>query len=124
MKEIKAVIRMKKMNETKRALAAIGISSMTASECLGRGCGRIDFNVLRGAQEGFEEAIAQLGDGHRLKAKRLITVVVPDKFKQPVIDTIIKVNKTGNSGDGKIFVSPVFDAVRVRTHESGDKVLD
>lgn len=124
MKEIQAVIRMRKMNETKRALAAAGISSITASECLGRGSGKIDYNILQGAQDGYEEAIAQLGEGSRLKAKRIITIIVPDKLKKTVVDTIIKVNQTGKSGDGKIFVMPVYDALRVRTGEIGDKVLD
>jgi len=59
-----------------------------------------------------------------LVPKRLITVVVPDALAGRVIETIISVNKTGNSGDGKIFVMPVQEAMRVRTGETGDGVLD
>ena len=62
MKEVMAVIRMNKINQTKKALADAGISSMHARECLGRGKGLVDLDVLRGAEQGFEEAIALLGN--------------------------------------------------------------
>jgi nitrogen regulatory protein PII 2 len=51
-------------------------------------------------------------------------VVVPDSQVQTVIRTVMEVNQTGNAGDGKIFVLPVLDAIRVRTKEKGDLVLD
>ena len=51
-------------------------------------------------------------------------VVVPDRLVHKTVNTIIKVNRTGKSGDGKIFIMPVWDSVRVRTGESGDQVLD
>ncbi|NLD98967.1 MAG: P-II family nitrogen regulator [Fibrobacter sp.] len=124
MKEVVAIIRMNKINETKRALGNAGISSMNARECLGRGKGLVDFKVLQGAEKGYEEAISQLGQSQRLVPKRMIQVVVPDKLVSKVIKTIIDVNKTGKSGDGKIFVLPVYEAYRVRTGESGDSVLD
>ena len=124
MKEVVAVIRMNKINDTKKALANAGISSMNAKECLGRGKGLVDFNVLHGAEKGYEEAISQLGQSQRLVPKRLVTIVVPDKLVSRVINTIIEVNKTGKSGDGKIFVMPVFEAYKVRTGEEGDGVLD
>jgi nitrogen regulatory protein PII 2 len=124
MKEVVAVIRMNKINETKRALANAGISSMNAKECLGRGKGLVDFKVLQGAERGYEEAISQLGQSQRLVPKRMITVVVPDKLVSRVVKTIIEINKTGKSGDGKIFVLPLYEAHRVRTGESGDGVLD
>lgn len=124
MKEVVAVIRMNKINETKRALANAGISSMNAKECLGRGKGLVDFKVLQGAEKGYEEAIAQLGQTHRLVPKRMVTIVVPDKLVSRVVNTIIEVNKTGKSGDGKIFVMPLFEAYKVRTSEEGDGVLD
>ncbi len=124
MKEVVAVIRMNKINETKKALANAGISSMNAKECLGRGKGLVDFKVLQGAEKGYEEAIAQLGQTHRLVPKRMVTIVVPDKLVSRVVNTIIEVNKTGKSGDGKIFVMPVFEAYKVRTGEEGDGVLD
>lgn len=126
MKDIMAVIRINKMNETKKALEEAGITSMTATgRVLGRGKGNVDYRILSGAQEGREEAIAQLNaNGPRLIPKRLITVVVPDKLVKKTVDIIIKANQTGKAGDGKIFVLPVLEAHRVRTAESGDRVLD
>lgn len=124
MKEVMAVIRMNKINDTKRALSAAGISSLNAKECLGRGKGVVDFKVLQGAEKGYEEAIAQLGQSQRLVPKRMISIIVPDKLVQKVVSTIITTNQTGKSGDGKIFVMPVYEAYRVRTGEDGDSVLD
>ena len=124
MKEVIAVIRMNKINETKKALSAAGISSMNARECLGRGKGLVDFKVLQGAEKGYEEAISQLGQSQRLVPKRMLTIVVPDKLVTRVVNTIIEVNKTGKSGDGKIFVMPILESYKVRTGESGDAVLD
>ena len=125
MKEIMAIIRINRMNKTKEALSAAGISSFTATgRVLGRGKGQVDFRLFKGAEEGQEEAIVQLGQGPKLVPKRLITVVVPDTLAGRVIETIISANKTGNAGDGKIFVLPVKEAMRVRTGETGDGVLD
>ncbi|MCU0608207.1 MAG: P-II family nitrogen regulator [Chitinispirillaceae bacterium] len=124
MKEVVAIIRMNKINDTKRALTAAGISSMHANECLGRGKGVVDFKMLAGAEKGYEEAIAQLGQSQRLVPKRMISMVVPDKLVSRAVRTVIDANKTGKSGDGKIFVLPVSEALRVRTGEEGDSVLD
>jgi nitrogen regulatory protein PII 2 len=124
MKEVMAIVRMNMMNKTKRALAEAGISSMTARDALGRGKGLVDLTVLEGAEKGYEEAISQLGQSQRMIPKRIFTVIVPDKLVSKTVRTIIQVNMTGKSGDGKIFVMPVQDAVRVRTGESGDVVLD
>jgi len=124
MKEVMAIIRMNKMNETKKALAEAGISSVTARDALGRGKGLIDMKLLQGAEKGYEEAIVQLGQSNRLIPKRIMFIAVPDKLVDRTVKTIIKVNKTGKSGDGVIFVTPLLDAVRVRTEESGDSVLD
>lgn len=124
MKEIIAILRMNMMNTTKRALADAGIPSMSAREALGRGKGLVDFKVLDGAEKGYEEAIAQLGQSHRLIPKRMLLTVVPDKLVEKVVKTIIKTNQTGKAGDGKIFVMPTLDAIRIRTGESGDEVLD
>lgn len=124
MKEVMAIVRMNMMNKTKRALADAGISSMTARDALGRGKGLVDLTLLEGAEKGYEEAISQLGQTQRMIPKRIFTVVVPDKLVPKTVKTIIQVNQTGKSGDGKIFVMPVLDAVRVRTGESGDTVLD
>jgi nitrogen regulatory protein PII 2 len=125
MKDVMAMIRINKMNQTKKALSDAGISSITVTgNVLGRGKGNVDYRILGGAKDGHEEAIAQLGSGPRLIPKRLLTIVVPDKLVSTVVETIIKVNQTGKPGDGKIFVLPTTSAYRVRTGESGDKVLD
>ena len=124
MKEILAVIRMNKMNETKRALADAGAASMTARKVIGRGKGKVDYMLLKGAEEGYEEAISQLSPGPKLIPKRMLTIVVPDNKVKTVVDTLIKVNQTHSPGDGKIFVMPVLDAVRVRTGEHGDEALN
>ena len=124
MKEIMAIVRINMMNKTKAALAEAGISSVTARDALGRGKGLVDLNLLEGAEKGYEEAIVQLGQSQRLIPKRIFFVVVPDRLVKKTVQTIMAVNRTGKSGDGKIFVMPVMDAVRVRTAESGDQVLD
>ncbi len=124
MKEVMAIVRMNMMNKTKTALSDAGISSITARDALGRGKGLVDMSLLEGAEKGYEEAIAQLGSSQRLIPKRFLTIIVPDKLVPTVVKTIIKVNRTGKSGDGKIFVLPVSEAVRVRTGESGDAILD
>jgi nitrogen regulatory protein PII 2 len=124
MKEIMAIVRMNMMNKTKKALTDVGISSMTAKDCLGRGKGLVDFKVLAGAEKGYEEAVSQLGQSQRLIPKRLLVVVVPDKLVNKTIKAIIRVNQTGKSGDGKVFVMPLQNSVSVRTAESGDATLD
>lgn len=123
MKEVLAIIRMNKMNETKRALADAGISSLTARKVVGRGKGKVDFLLLQGAEKGYEEAINQLGPGPKLIPKRMLNIVVPDNKVDLVVKTIIKVNKTGSPGDGKIFVESLLDAIRVRTNERGDEAI-
>ena len=124
MKEVMAIVRMNMMNKTKRALSEAGISSMTARDVLGRGKGLVDYTLLEGAEKGYEEAISQLGQSGRLIPKRLLFVIVPDNLVDTTVRTIISVNRTGKSGDGKIFVMPINDSVSVRTGEGGDTVLD
>ena len=124
MKEVMALIRMNMINKTKMALADAGISSITVRDALGRGKGLVDLSLLKGAEKGYEEAISQLGQSQRLIPKRILFIVVPDKMVKKTVKTIIKVNQTGKSGDGKIFVVPVLDSVRVRTGENGNITLD
>lgn len=130
MKQVMAVIRINKINATKKALNDVGITSFTATgRVLGRGKGLVDYRLLEGAKEGHSEAIAQLGQGPRLVPKRRLTVVVSDDWVERTVKAIISANQTGNPGDGKIFVMPVLEAVRVRTGEraegpSGGTVLD
>jgi nitrogen regulatory protein PII 2 len=97
---------------------------MNAKECLGRGKGLVDFKMLAGAEKGYEEAIAQLGQSQRLVPKRMVSIVLQDKLVQKTVNTIIQINQTHKAGDGKIFVLPISEAYRVRTGEDGDTVLD
>ncbi|MFP4433063.1 MAG: P-II family nitrogen regulator [Planctomycetota bacterium] len=124
MKEIIAIVRMNMMNKTKRALSEAGISSFTARKVMGRGKGKVDYLLLKGAEAGYDEAINQLAPGPKLIPKRMLTIVIPDELVEKTVETLIQVNQTGSPGDGKIFVSPVLDALRVRTGESGNEVLD
>ena len=124
MKEVMAIIRMNMMNQTKKALLSAGISSLHARECLGRGQGLVDLKILKGAEQGYEEAISQLGNSRRLIPKRMLSIVVPDALVTVVVEAISEVNRTGQAGDGKIFVMPVMEAIRIRTGETGDETLD
>ena len=124
MKEVLAVIRMNKMNETKQALVDAGVSSFTARKVVGRGKGKVDFRMLQGAAAGHEEAISQFSPGPKLVPKRMLTVVVPEKLVPRIVQTILSVNSTGNAGDGKIFVMPIREAVRIRTGERDAAALD
>jgi nitrogen regulatory protein PII 2 len=125
MKEVMAIIRMNRINQTKRALADAGITSLYAKECLGRGKGTIEVpRYIEGAAERYEDMVQELGIHGRLVPKRMINIIVPDKLVKIVVNTIISVNKTGRSGDGKVFVMPVSEVWRVRTGESGHDVLD
>lgn len=123
MKEIVAVIRMNMMNRTKQALTDAGVDAFFGQEAQGRGKGLINSALLTGAKEGYEEAAELLGEKGRLYAKRIVTVVVPDDEVSDVVQAIIAANKTGKPGDGKIFVLPVADSVRVRTGEKGEKAI-
>jgi nitrogen regulatory protein PII 2 len=124
MKEIMAIVRMNMINQTRKALTEIGVSSMTATDALGRGAGLVDMTLLKGAEQGYEEAISQLGQSNRLIPKRVIVIVTKDRHVDNIVKTIIKVNQTGKPGDGKIFVLPVADSISVRTAEDGDSTLD
>ncbi len=120
MKLILAMIRIAKMTETKQALSDAGLPSFTAMPVVGRGKGRGDF----GKAESKDPDLKDLIQESRLKSKRMITLVVSDEKKELAIDTILKANYTGQSGDGKIFVIPASDSIRVRTGENGDITLD
>ncbi len=123
MKEVIAVVRMNMMNRTKSALTEAGIDAYFAHEAQGRGLGFVNSDVLEGAEQGYEEAAALLGEKGKLYPKRMITVVVEDDQVDDVVSTIISTNKTGKPGDGKVFVIPVKDSVRVRTGETGSNSI-
>ncbi|MEZ0576490.1 P-II family nitrogen regulator [Halodesulfovibrio aestuarii] len=123
MKEITAVVRMNMMNRTKKALTELGLDAFYAYEVQGRGKGFVNKKVLAGMEEGYEEAAAVLGEKGKLYPKRMLVAVVPDSEVDDIVQTIIAANQTGKPGDGKIFVSPVDDAVRVRSGECGEKSI-
>lgn len=121
MKLILAMIRIAKMSETKIALSDAGLPSFTAMPVLGRGKGHGD---LEKAPFFDPEHLELISEMPRLKSKRMITLVVTDEKKDLAVETIIKANHTGRSGDGRIFVIDTVDSIRVRTAETGDITLD
>ena len=123
MKEVIAIVRMNMMNQTKEALTEAGVAAFFAHEANGRGVGFINTHILAGAEDGYEEAASLLGEKGKLYPKRVVTIVVEDDVVDSVVEAIISVNKTGKPGDGKIFVLPLKDAVRVRTGETGMKSI-
>jgi nitrogen regulatory protein PII 2 len=123
MKEVIAVIRINMMNQTKQALTDCGVAAFFAHEAQGRGKGFVNPQILEGAEQGHEEAAALLGEKGKLYPKRILTAVVEDSMVNCVVDTIINTNQTGMPGDGKIFIVPLADAVRVRTGETGEKSI-
>jgi len=125
MKQVIAIVRMNKMNATKQALIEAGFPAFTVRKVLGRGKGNVDFRVIGGAEAGAPEAIARLkDDGPMLIPKRMMTIAVSDESVPKLIETIVKTNRTGNRGDGKIFVVPLEEVVRVRTGERGTAAVN
>ncbi|MBL4903350.1 MAG: P-II family nitrogen regulator [Desulfocapsa sp.] len=123
MKEVVAVVRINMMNQTKQALTDCGVDAFFAHEAHGRGRGFVNPQIPEGVEQGYEEAAALLGEKGKLYPKRLLTAVVEDSMVECVVDTIINTNQTGMQGDGKIFILPLLDAVRVRTGETGEKAI-
>lgn len=126
MKEVWAVIRMNKVTATKKALIEAGFNSLTAARVMGRGKSLKDINLIGKMDDKAEEReilLESMLKGGRLIPKRLVLLVVADEDVKKVLDTIIAVNKEGHSGDGKIFVLPVTDAIRVRTGERGGEAI-
>ena len=123
MKEVIAIVRINMMNQTKRALTDCGVDAFFAHEAHGRGKGFVNPRILEGVEHGYEEAAFLLGEKGKLYPKRLLTAVVEDSMVGCVVDTIINTNQTGMPGDGKVFVLPLKDAIRVRTGETGEKAI-
>lgn len=112
MKKIEAVIRHFKLEEVKDALTAAGIQGMTVTEV--RGFGR---------QKGHKEQYRGAEYTVDFLPKVKLEVVVSDPQSQAVIDTILKSARTGQIGDGKIFVTDLEEMVRIRTGEAGAEAL-
>lgn len=122
MKEIIAIIRPNKMAQTKEVLDSLGFPAMTANRVIGRGNQKAIINEVN-----FDVDTSGIdpSDGRCLRyiPKRMITLVVIEEDVSLVVEALMKVNCTGQIGDGKIFVCPIEDAVRVRTKESGDEAI-
>ena len=112
MKKIEAIVRHHKLDEIKAALVEQGYHGMTVTEV--RGFGR-----QKGQRETYRGAEYTIDFIPKLKLE--VAVTAEDAPK--VLETIIKAAKTGNIGDGKIFVSTLDDAIRIRTEESGESAL-
>jgi nitrogen regulatory protein PII 2 len=127
MKEVLAVIRPNKITPTKEALSAAGFPSLTVQPVVGRGRQSVDYALCADLNEHPEnraELLPLLAQGPQLLAKRLLSLVVPDDRVSDVVDVLIAVNQTGAPGDGKVFVLPSTDAVRVSTGEAGSVAID
>jgi nitrogen regulatory protein PII len=112
MKKIEAIIRPSRVDEVKEALNAIGVSGMTVAEVKGFGRQKGHRELYRGAEYIVD-----------FVPKVKIEAVVQDDFVAQAIDAIERSARTGNLGDGKIFVYEVVEAVRVRTGERGNLAL-
>jgi len=129
MKEVLAVIRINKINETKRHLSENGFPVATCRKVYGRGAKKADYTLIEEILDNSVEAIQSretlesISEAHRLVAKRLLMLVVHADEVDKVVELIIEKNQTGNMGDGKIFVMPILDAIRVRTGETGADAL-
>jgi nitrogen regulatory protein P-II 1 len=111
-KKIEAVIRHFKLEEVKDALTASGVQGMTVSEV--RGFGR---------QKGHKEQYRGAEYTVDFLPKVKLEIVVSEEQLQPAIETIIRAARTGQTGDGKIFVTDLAEVVRIRTGESGAEAL-
>lgn len=124
MKEVMAVIRMDMINKTKQALLLEGFPALNCRKVLGRGKKKVDFSLIESIITGSDITSPTLAEavseGHRLIPKRLVSLVVKDEEVKKVVGVIIEVNSKGKPGDGKIFVAPVSDCIRVRTGENGE----
>ena len=112
MKLIIALIQPEKLPDVKAALFDIDVHKMTVTNAIG--CGQ---------QKGFSETYRGVVQEINLLKKTRIEVAVNDEFAKPTIDAIIKGARTGNIGDGKIFVQELQDCIRIRTGETGKNAI-
>ena len=112
MKKVEAVIRPTRMDEVKEALLEIGIAGMTVTDV--RGYGR-----QRGRTEKYRGNTYVVN----LLPKVKIEFVVPDERTEEVVEVVLEAARTGEIGDGKVFISEVEESIRIRTGERGDAAL-
>lgn len=113
MKKIEAIVKPFKLEEVKEALAGLGIQGLTITEVKGFGRQKGHKELYRGAEYVVE-----------FLPKVKIETVVSDDIVDDAVQAVIKAASTGRIGDGKIFVSPVEDAIRIRTGETGDVAIE
>ena len=112
MKKIEAIIKPFKLEDVKAALTALGIQGMTVAEVKGFGRQKGHTEIYRGSEYTVD-----------FLPKVKIEIVVADAQASPAVDAIATAAKTGKIGDGKIFVSAVDNAVRIRTGETGEQAV-
>lgn len=112
MKKIEAIVKPFKLNEVKEALHEIGLMGMTVTEVKGFGRQKGHTEIYRGSEYTVD-----------FLPKVRIEMVVPDAQVDPAVNAILNAAKTGKIGDGKIFISTVEEAVRIRTGERADAAI-
>jgi nitrogen regulatory protein P-II 1 len=112
MKKIEAIIKPFKLEDVKEALAAVGVQGMTVSEVKGFGRQKGHTEIYRGSEYTVD-----------FLPKLKIEIVVADNDCEPAVSAIVKSAKTGKIGDGKVFVLPLEQAVRIRTEEQGEQAV-
>ncbi len=112
MKKIEAIIKPFKLDEVKHALGELGVEGMTVTEVKGFGRQKGHTEIYRGSEYTVD-----------FLPKVKIEIVLPDTLIQKATDAIVKSAHTGKIGDGKVFVFPVDEAIRIRTDERGDKAV-
>jgi len=112
MKKIEAIIKPFKLEEVKDALSSVGIEGMTVSEVKGFGRQKGHTEIYRGNEYTVD-----------FLPKIKIEIVLADNVVASAVEAIVKAAKTGKIGDGKVFVSTVEDAIRIRTEEKGERAV-
>lgn len=112
MKKIEAIIKPFKLEEVKEALSGIGLEGMTVTEVKGFGRQKGHSEIYRGSEYTVD-----------FLPKIKIEVVVSDEQAGPAVEAIAKASRTGKIGDGKIFVLPVEEVLRIRTEEKGESAV-
>ncbi len=126
MKEIIAIVRMNKVAKTKNALVKAGFNGLTATKVMGRGTKLKDLMLvpkLEDEPELRDALLESLLKGGRLIPKRMLYLTVKDADVKKAVDIIISANKEGKIGDGKIFVLPLSEVIRIRTGETGETAI-
>ena len=112
MKKVEAIIKPFKLEDVKEALAALGVEGMTVSEVKGFGRQKGHTEIYRGSEYTVD-----------FLPKVKVEIVLADDLLDGAVQAIVKAARTGKIGDGKVFVSPIEDAVRIRTEEKGERAV-